>query len=144
MHIPPPSIDQASLPQVLVVDDEPPVAELLQLILECHGYAVTLASSGEKALARFHDRAWALVVTDRLMPGMTGEEFAKAVRQFDDTTPLVLMTGEMADLQDPTLFTGNLPKPFTPAQLMQLADGLSRRADRRPEAGGGVDRAFAA
>jgi CheY-like chemotaxis protein len=121
--------EEPPVPRVLVVDDEPPVAELLQIILECHGYSVTIASSGEKALAQFHEHPWALVVTDRLMPGMSGEQLAKAVRELDRGTPLVLMTGEMSGLEDTTAFQAILPKPFSPDQLTELVDRLSRRPE---------------
>src|SRR5712671_4287916 len=67
---------------ILVVDDDPPTVELLALFLELEGYAVLTASNGREALERAASgTAPGLIVTDHMMPVMTGAELFRALKQ---------------------------------------------------------------
>ncbi len=79
-------------PLVLVVDDESPNLESLGKIFEREGWRVALAPSGPAALEVLRREAVGVVVTDLVMPGMTGEELLRAVRAVSPGTEVVLMT----------------------------------------------------
>ena len=80
---------------ILVVDDEPQVAHVLQLMLESLGYQVAAYTSSPEALQAFADapQGFELVITDMTMPEMTGDEFAKATLQIRPDIPIILCTG---------------------------------------------------
>jgi two-component system response regulator HydG len=82
----------AAPPLILVVDDEAPNLESLGKIFEREGWRVALAPSGAEALDVLRRERVAVVVTDLMMPGMTGEELLRAVRTVAPGTEVVLMT----------------------------------------------------
>ena len=65
---------------VLVIDDEPLLRELLHEFLALLGHASDLAADGREGLARFDPLVHQIVITDFLMPGLTGLEVAEAIR----------------------------------------------------------------
>jgi len=77
---------------VLVVDDEAPNLESLGRIFEREGWRVALAPSGPAALDVLRREHVSVVVTDLMMPGMTGDEVQRAVRALSPGTEVVLMT----------------------------------------------------
>jgi two-component system, NtrC family, response regulator HydG len=79
-------------PLVLIVDDESPNLESLGKIFEREGWRVVLASSGAAALDVLRRDAVTVVVTDLMMPGMSGEELLRAVKTLAPQTEVVLMT----------------------------------------------------
>jgi response regulator RpfG family c-di-GMP phosphodiesterase len=80
-------------PSVYVVDDEPQICGLLTRILEREGYAVRAFTSGQEALDAARADPPDLVVTDLMMPGMTGLELVRAVRETHPGVSAVLTTG---------------------------------------------------
>lgn len=104
---------------VLVVDDEPLLLTMAETILCDSGYTVLKADRGEKALAVLSrdDTKVDLVVTDLVMPGMSGRELMERIRQLAPGTKLLCMSGYMmpADRQPGTTY---LQKPFTSADLL--------------------------
>ena len=117
---PPPSAPGAGRPRrVLVVDDDELVLRGMAGILERLGHAVFRAASGALALQVLAREApMDVVVTDQMMPGMTGLELAAAVRRDHPGTAVVLATGysEAADVDD-VLLDARLLKPFSRARL---------------------------
>lgn len=117
---PPPTVDPfASLEPVehpatiLVVDDEPSIAELLCELLESSGYRPLRANNARTALAIARRERPALVLTDRNMPEIDGIEFLRRLRASPVTNniPVVLMSSTRPDLEA----FGNVPflaKPF--------------------------------
>lgn len=93
--------DSPSLPrgteQILVVDDEPLLAQALKQMLERLGYAVECRSNGIEALEAFRHRRetkrFELVVTDLTMPYMTGVELAEELMKLEPDIPILLCTG---------------------------------------------------
>ena len=81
---------------VLVVDDEPELLRGVARGLKLQGYSVTEARNGEEAVQHLSRRAFDVVVSDIVMPGMGGIQLLKEVRQHDLHVPVVLMTGEPA------------------------------------------------
>jgi CheY-like chemotaxis protein len=80
---------------ILVVDDEPQIARVMQLMLESLGYQVTAYTSSRDALRTFEatPRAFDMVITDMTMPELTGEELAQDVLKIRPNIPIVLCTG---------------------------------------------------
>jgi PAS domain S-box-containing protein len=78
---------------VLVVDDQPQVAAVLKLMLEIDGHQVQFYTSGAAALSALDDLPWDLVCTDIDMPGMSGWEVARAVKERFTDLPVVVVTG---------------------------------------------------
>jgi CheY-like chemotaxis protein len=79
--------------RVLVVDDEPTVLALFKEYLELDGHAVSAAANGRQAADMFKSGAFDLVLTDRAMPEMSGDQLAIAVKRLSPATPVVLITG---------------------------------------------------
>ncbi|QTA79446.1 Two component system response regulator/histidine kinase [Desulfonema limicola] len=81
--------------QILIVDDEQPIAKMLQKMLEPLGYNVEYKTSSMEALLEFekHPEKFDLVITDLNMPGMTGDELAKALVRIRSDLPVILCTG---------------------------------------------------
>jgi len=98
----PPSSDverkpaEATKAWVLVVDDEPELLRGVCRGLKVQGYSVTEARSGEEAVQHLSRRAFDVVVSDIVMPGMGGIQLLKEIRQHDLHVPVVLMTGAPA------------------------------------------------
>ncbi len=78
---------------VLVVDDEELVRDLLTAALTKDGHHVELAEQGVDGLRRFMAGKFDLVVTDKAMPGMSGDQMATAIKQVSPKTPIILLTG---------------------------------------------------
>ena len=85
-------------PRILVVDDEVSVREGLGRSLHGTGYEVIFADGPESALTILRDEPVDVVVSDHLMPGMTGLEFLKVVRDRHPDTVRIMLTGH-ADLE---------------------------------------------
>jgi CheY-like chemotaxis protein len=81
----------------LVVDDEEAVRDLLRDILEKEGHEVTIAANGREALALFSEAHYAAVLMDVGLPGMSGWELARAVRERDERIPLAVITDGVSD-----------------------------------------------
>ncbi len=101
---------------VLILDDEYLIADILSYALEDEGILTVTAGRGQKALEILDRERPDLIITDYMMPGMTGIEFAEAVRARDthQNTPMILMSGAQAHLGvgRPDLFVDVLEKPF--------------------------------
>jgi CheY-like chemotaxis protein len=101
--------------RVLVVDDEPFVREMVRDFLAVLGLEADGAASAAEGLAMLDQQSYELVVTDYLMPGMTGLELAAKVRAERADVDVVLLTGSvMPDLLDRIRGMGFevLNKPF--------------------------------
>ena len=104
---------------ILLVDDDPMVAETTVSMLEVLGHHVTVASSAGRALEMLGaDAAVDLVITDYAMPGMTGKELAQRIRETRPGLPVVLASGyaELAAQDD-----SGLPRLDKPYALDKLA-----------------------
>jgi PAS domain S-box-containing protein len=102
--------------KVLAVDDDPLVLAGTASMLEDLGHAVLAASSAEEALGLL-DESVHLVISDQVMPKMTGAQLFRALQHKHPALPFVLASG-YADLdEDVSAMAVNLPKPFNQAQL---------------------------
>ena len=79
--------------KVLVIEDEPLIRDIYSEFLELLGHEADVAANGREGLGRFDPLVHKIVVTDFLMPGLTGLEIAEAIRARSRTTPIVLISG---------------------------------------------------
>jgi two-component system, cell cycle sensor histidine kinase and response regulator CckA len=120
---PRPKPDAVGSETVLLVEDEIAVRRLGCRILERRGYSVVAADSGATAIRLFEHLApsIALLVTDVVMPGMSGSELARRLRAMKPSLPVLFTSGYTADAisQHGELAPGTafLEKPFTPDAL---------------------------
>jgi CheY-like chemotaxis protein len=111
---------------VLLADDEAAVRYVATRILESAGYTVLAASDGPEALALYaeHRADIKLIITDMIMPTMTGAAVAATLREEDPHLPVVIMSGVADDGMasgvsgDPVMI---LRKPFTPDAFIRKA-----------------------
>lgn len=78
---------------VLVVDDQEEALRSVRDLLEREGHLVLTAQSGEAAMELFKENEIHLILIDYFMPGMTGEQLIRAIRQFDRYVQIILQTG---------------------------------------------------
>jgi DNA-binding response OmpR family regulator len=109
---------RAESPSVLLVDDEPTIHFAVGMFLREVGYVVGDANDGVAGLRIFRERPWDLVITDRAMPEMGGEQLAEEIRKISVDVPLILITGSLTSDTLVDLFDGILEKPFTRADLL--------------------------
>lgn len=119
---------------LLVVDDEPSVRSLLTRILSLAGYDVATSADGATALASLEQQAYDLVLLDVVMPGMSGFDLCRRIRQFSQV-PIIFLTGRI-ELEDELagLEAGGddyIVKPFRPPVMVARVRAVLRRA-RRP------------
>ena len=85
-------------PHVLVVIDFPPLREFVVRLLMEQGYHTETAENGQEGWERFQRNPFDAVVSDNLMPLMTGPELAALVKQMDRYMPVILLTGTLEAL----------------------------------------------
>ncbi len=79
--------------RVLLIDDDPAVRGVLGDIVAALGYDTEVAASGAEGMALFDLRRFDIVLTDLLMPGMTGWDVVDAVRARNPKMPVLIITG---------------------------------------------------
>jgi signal transduction histidine kinase len=79
--------------KLLIIDDEKPVLEMLELSLSSEGYDVLTAESGSEGLSVFADKAPEIVITDIKMPGMDGIEVLKRIKSANEDAEVIVITG---------------------------------------------------
>ncbi|MGI4877237.1 MAG: PAS domain-containing protein [Janthinobacterium lividum] len=118
--------------RALLVDDEELVRASTADMLSELGYDVVEAASGEEALKVLDQWSVDLLVTDHLMPGMSGTALAQTVRRRRPDMPVLVITG-YADADGIAADLPRLTKPFRSADLSATLDGLSSAGrDRVP------------
>jgi len=129
-------------PRVLVVDDDPTVAEVVSGYLDRAGYAVDRAADGPDALARAAAHRPDLVVLDLMLPGMDGLEVCRRMRG-QGPVPVIMLTAR-GDEDDRILglevgADDYVTKPFSPRELVLRVESVLRRV--RPAQPAGILRA---
>ncbi len=80
-------------PEILVVDDEFILRELISEILLRRGWKVDTAESSEKGIMRIKEKHYDVVVSDLMMPGISGMEFLKIIKEHSPSTSVLMVTG---------------------------------------------------
>jgi DNA-binding response OmpR family regulator len=117
--------------RILVVEDEPKIAQAVKQGLELKGYAVDMVHNGEEGLAYARDADYDLIVLDRMLPGLDGVELCRRLRAEDVHTPVLMLTarGTIGDKVE-GLNSGAddyLVKPFSFDELTARVRALLRR-----------------
>jgi len=121
---------------VLVVDDEEWARVLIRRFLTLNGHTVLAVASGEEALDLFRREAVDLVITDRAIPEMSGDQIAAEIKRLSPATPVIMLTG-FGDIMDvrrerPAGVDCVLGKPVTPDQLQEaVLRTMSKRETNR-------------
>ena len=115
---------------LLLVEDDPQVRRLTTRILELLGYKVTSASNGEDAMQWLsEDSACELLVTDVVMPGMSGTELARRALEIRPQLSVLFTSGYDDQRLERSQICGPvLPKPFSPAQLQKAIEAALSKA----------------
>ncbi|MEZ4336432.1 MAG: response regulator [Sandaracinaceae bacterium] len=118
----------ATVPHILVVDDNVDLAENLAEALELAGASVDIAANGREALRRVEESAYDLVLTDMRMPEVSGLDLIRSLRAQDPATPVIVMTAytkgsELDEARDRGALD-ILEKPIDLGALDDLVDRL--------------------
>jgi DNA-binding response OmpR family regulator len=125
------SDDDYSRISVLVVDDEPLIADTLADILQEHGFEARKANSAEEAMEIALRARPDIVLTDVLMPRMSGVELGIRIRAQLPGTQIILISGQastagiLQKAQDEGNWFELLPKPIHPDELIARLKGLA-------------------
>jgi two-component system phosphate regulon response regulator PhoB len=121
-------------PHILIVEDEPPLVELLRYNLEKEGYLVDVAEDGAAALERVRGSTPDLIILDWMLPELSGIEVCRQLRADPDTkeVPVIMLTarGEEADRLKGLASGADdyVVKPFSPAELLARVRAVLRRS----------------
>jgi CheY-like chemotaxis protein len=114
-------------PLILVVDDDAPILLLMRNVLREFGFEAVAAGSGEQAIAEARKRTPDLILLDRNMPGMTGDEVLRELRSDDGlaAVPILILSGEPLgpDEVERIGATGAVLKPFDLSSLVETIRG---------------------
>jgi len=135
-------LSPALKPHILVVDDDDRLRELLRLFLSENGFIVSTAAGAREARGKLRSLSYDLMVLDVMMPGESGLELARSLRQKGEALirrlPILLLTAR-AEAEDRIdgLETGAddyLTKPFEPRELLLRINSILRRATKTAKA----------
>jgi len=88
-----PNIISSHRMHILVVDDEPQVRQVLTAFLNAEGHVCETAAHALEGIHRFRERHFDMVISDKAMPGMSGDQMAISIKQIAPSTPFMLLTG---------------------------------------------------
>ena len=122
---------------LLLVEDEPHIAQGLIFNLQAEGYQVTHVESGEAALTHLQSQPCRLVILDLMLPGINGLDVCRQLRQQGNQIPILMLTarGEEED-RIAGLSEGAddyLPKPFNLKEFLLRVGNMLRRSNWQPE-----------
>jgi len=122
---------------ILLVEDDPDIAQLVQMHLTDAGYQVERCADGHSVLESFHSRPPDLVILDLMLPGIGGMELCRQMRGFPRYIPIMMLTAKSTELDRVLgLEVGAddyLTKPFSIQELVARVNAQFRRA--RAQAG---------
>ena len=116
---------------IMIVDDDPNIAQLVKLYLEKDGYDTVAYGRGDEALAAFRQNPPSLLILDIMLPGMDGFEVCRIIRK-EQTIPILMLTARDDEIDRVVgLEMGAddyLTKPFSMRELIARVKALLRRA----------------
>jgi DNA-binding response OmpR family regulator len=125
--------------RILVIDDDPDIRTMLDVMLKASGHQVTLAADGKEGLNLFREQPTDVVITDIFMPNQEGIETVILFRRNFPGVPIIAMSGEPGGGTALTVArrmgaAAVLEKPFFPNQVLIAIDNALRFEPKRPEA----------
>ena len=122
---------------ILVVDDEPEIADLVEVYLQSEGCTVYKCNTGTQALAVVNSRSVDLAILDVMLPDISGFTLCGEIRK-DHHFPVLMLTAKAEDMDKITGLTigadDYITKPFNPLELMARVKAQLRRYTRYNEA----------
>ena len=122
--------------KILIVDDEPPIVDMLAYNLKRANYQVIIARDGEEALSKALQEQPDLIILDLMLPRLDGLEVCRALRRKRDV-PIIMLTARDAEIDRVVgLELGAddyVVKPFSVRELMVRVKNVLRRSEPRPE-----------
>ena len=115
---------------VLIVDDDDFVRKLLQKVVEREGYRSLLASNGQEALTLLESNNVFIIISDIVMPGMSGVDLLKKVKGIYPSLPVVLISGHAGKIsheEAAKMADGYIAKPFKNVEISRKLQQFSRR-----------------
>lgn len=130
------TMDAVQESRILVVEDEPMVAEVVERYLRRDGHTIHVVYDGKSALDSFESFQPDLIVLDVMLPGIDGMEVCRRIRA-QSQTPIIMLTARGEEI-DKLLGLGlgaddYVTKPFSPRELAARVKAVLRRASNRPE-----------
>jgi len=123
--------------RVLVVEDEESFSDALSFMLRREGFEVVVAATGPEGLLEFDRTAPDLVLLDVMLPGLSGTEVCRTLRQRSDV-PVIMLTARDSEIDKVVgLEIGAddyVTKPFSPRELVARVGGVLRRTQGAPAA----------
>lgn len=116
------------MPRIMIVDDVTAIRQIVNKVFQDVGYQVTEAARGEEALDLAKIKRVHLVITDVEMPGMSGLELIKALRELKTykTIPILILARDASDenIKKAAALgaSGFIEKPFTPERLLSVVN----------------------
>jgi two-component system KDP operon response regulator KdpE len=120
--------------RILIIDDEPQITRVLRAALSAQGFDVRTANDPEEGLQTYRDWSPDLVITDLMMPGMSGVDVTRAIRVRAVTPILVLSVRDHERAKVEALDAGAddyVTKPFSIQELLARVRAHLRRAPER-------------
>ena len=130
---------QSMADRILVVEDEPMVAEVVERYLHREGYDVDVVQDGREALTAVEEKSPDLIVLDIMLPGVDGIEICRHVRA-RSAIPIIMLTARGEEV-DRLLGLGlgaddYVVKPFSPRELVARVKAVLRRAGNQAQVDG--------
>lgn len=123
--------NQVNPMKILLVDDDPDIAKILEMNISEVGAVLEHVSDGQAGLELALNNSYALVILDLMLPGLGGIEVCKRIREQDKTLPILMLTGKSDEI-DKILgleigADDYLTKPFSLRELLARMKALLRR-----------------
>ena len=117
---------------ILVVDDEINILTLINKLLTNQGYTVFTAKDGAEAFDIYLDKHIDMVITDEMMPQLSGNELVEAIRKENQTLPIIMVTAKGATADKGKSFSlgvdDYIVKPIDVDELLMRVNAIFRRA----------------
>ena len=127
------SVSQNTVSPILIVEDDPDLAKLLQIHLGDLGYETEVAADGKKGLSLALEGSFSIVILDIMLPGLDGFEVCKRIRARNRSLPIIMLTSKSEEL-DKVLglelgADDYLTKPFSIREFLARVKAIFRRIE---------------
>ena len=120
------------LVNVLAVDDQPIILDLLRAMCQTLEYRIETATNGATAITLAENQEFDIVLTDLAMPGLSGLETARRIREIQPHTPIILLTGWEATIEQAELDSSGITEVlYKPFRIEQLTEIIRKRIAQR-------------
>lgn len=126
---------------ILVCEDEDAIRDFVVINLQRAGYQVTDVNCGEDALEKFNNSFgyFSVIILDIMMPGISGLEVCKAIREKDSRIGIIMLTAKSQEIDKVQGLTSGaddyITKPFSPLELVARVDAVFRRISTSGDTG---------